>query len=87
MLIPGNKLGDTINTCYIGIFKSSEIKQDTWYIGNVVMKDYYAVFDLTPADDEAGGKADFIQFGIGMKLDGHGLEYQDGAEVNIFYDR
>ena len=34
LLIPGNELGDTRFTCYIGVFRSTEIDQDTWYIGN-----------------------------------------------------
>lgn len=46
------------------------------------MKDYYAVFDLTPAEHDGS----YILFGIGEKVDGHQLEYQEGAEVNVYYD-
>jgi hypothetical protein len=82
LLVPGNELGDTRHTCYIGIFRSREIDEDTWYIGNQAMGDHYAVFDLTPADEE--GK-DYIQFGIAQKVDGHSFQYEQGSSVNIAY--
>jgi len=37
LLIPGKNLGFTLNQCYLGIFASKNIEQDTWYLGNIAM--------------------------------------------------
>jgi hypothetical protein len=34
----------------------------TWYVGNIFMKEYYVVFDMTPKDER---DQDYIQVGIG----------------------
>ena len=51
-------------------------------MGNAIMDDYYAVFDLTPADER---NENFIQFGIAKKVEGHEFEYQLGAISNLNY--
>ena len=83
LLIPGDRLGDTHTKCYLGIFKSTEIDKDTWHMGNAIMDDYYAVFDVTPADER---NQNYIQFGIGKKVANHQFERENGPVENIFYD-
>ena len=50
LMISGTPLGGTANQCYFAIFSSSEIEQDTWYLGNIIMEDHYIVYDATPAE-------------------------------------
>lgn len=52
------------------------------------MDDYYVVFDLTTADhdEEQNTHIDYLQIGIGEKIEGHVLVYEEGAVVDIFYD-
>jgi hypothetical protein len=50
MFISGQELGDTSNTCYLAVFKSQTLQTNTWYVGNVFMRDYYVVYDLTPRE-------------------------------------
>jgi hypothetical protein len=38
------------NTCYLAVFKSQVIATETWFVGNVFMRDYYVVYDMTPKD-------------------------------------
>ena len=83
LLINGDRLGDVHTKCYLGVFKSTEIQKDTWHMGNAIMDDYYAVFDLTPADER---KQDYIQFGIGKKAANHQFEKENGPMQNIVYD-
>lgn len=72
-------MGGLSTQCYLGIFQSKEIEQDTWYLGNILMEDYYVVYDATPADEQG---LDYIQLGLARSVDT--LIYQEGAEVNIF---
>ena len=51
LFISGSKLGDTDLTCYLPIFKASDDNSDTWILGNLIMQDYYVVFDMTPFDE------------------------------------
>jgi len=46
--IEGNQ--DGANTCYLAVFKSQVIATETWFVGNVFMRDYYVVYDMTPKD-------------------------------------
>lgn len=64
-------MGESREKCFIGVFKSTEILQDTWYMGNLIMKEYYAVFDASPADEFG---EHFIQFGIAKKNPIHTFE-------------
>lgn len=52
-------------------------------MGNAIMDDYYAVFDLTPADER---KQNYIQFGIGKKALNHQFDKEQGPMENILYD-
>ena len=50
MFIDGTEIEgpDGANTCYLAVFKSQVIATETWFIGNVFMRDYYVVYDMTP---------------------------------------
>ena len=72
LLVRGDHIGESYKYCYIGVFKSAQIEKDTWHMGNAIMDDYYAVFDLTPADER---NENYIQFGIAKKVEGHEFEY------------
>jgi len=64
MLIQAKDLGDrTSNNCYVGVFRSLNANQETWYLGNLFMNKYYVVYDMTPYDEQ--GK-DYIQVGIAL---------------------
>jgi hypothetical protein len=78
LLVPGNHMGGTSNQCYFAIFESKEIEQDQWYFGNILMEDYYIVYDSTPADERG---EDFVQLGIAKSIDV--LVYEEGAQVNV----
>ena len=48
MLVEGSTFGET-NTCYLAIFPVDNPQIDSvWYVGNVFMKKYYMVYDMTP---------------------------------------
>ena len=57
-LLPGEVIGEPRSTCFIGVFKNENAysfdsnNKDQWVIGNQYMKNYYAVFDATPADEK-----------------------------------
>lgn len=61
LLIPAKNLGDSADHCYVGVFKSTNADQQTWYLGNLFMKKYYVVFDMTPLDEL---NRNYIQVGI-----------------------
>ena len=64
MFISGAELGDDPNHCYLAVFKSQTQQINTWYLGNVFMRDYYVVFDMTPKDTRGDT---FIQVGIAQQ--------------------
>jgi len=63
MFISGTEIeGDAgIDTCYLAVFKSQSIATETWFVGNVFMREQYVVYDMTPKDND--GK-DYIQVGV-----------------------
>ena len=83
MLVKGELIGEDADTCFLAVFKSTEIDQDTWYMGNQVMKKYYAVFDAAAADEKS---QDYITFGIAHKVSNLTFDYEQGAVQNVFYD-
>ena len=80
MLIDGARIGKTAGYCYLAVFKSEEV--DTWYFGNMMMEDYYVVFDATSADEN---NQDYIMFGIAEIVSSGTLSYQSGSLQNVFY--
>lgn len=68
MLIPGSEVGDSDDKCYLAVFGQDEAKQDAWYIGNVILSDYYVVFDMENyALTENNDAPESIQIGIAKK--------------------
>lgn len=61
LLIPAKNLGDSADHCYVGVFRSLRADQQTWYLGNLFMKKYYIVYDMTPYDERG---ENYIQVGI-----------------------
>lgn len=54
MFISGTEIEgdeDGANTCYLAVFKSQVIATETWFLGNVFMRDFYVVYDMTPKDN------------------------------------
>jgi hypothetical protein len=54
--VSGTEFNDVEDSCYIAIFKNTGALNDglapkTWYVGNIFMKEYYVVFDMTPKDE------------------------------------
>lgn len=37
---------DSEGTCYLGVFPQTEGRQDAWYLGNMILAEYYVVFDM-----------------------------------------
>ena len=62
--ISGSEIGQSSNRCYIPIFKNLHGGQDVWYLGNLFMKNYYSVFDVTPYERN---KTDYLHIGLGLK--------------------
>ena len=54
MLINGSELEDPEgdNVCYLAIFQSQTKQDTTWLVGNVFMRDYYVIYDMTPSDEQ-----------------------------------
>jgi hypothetical protein len=50
--IPGNLVGDSVDTCYLPIFKSMYGDQNTWYAGASFMSWFYLSYDMTPFDEQ-----------------------------------
>ena len=39
------------NQCRILVYQSLKGKDDVWYLGNVFMRNYYVVYDMSPLDE------------------------------------
>lgn len=61
LFIPGGQVGLDDNRCILGAFKQTEGRQDAWYLGNIVLADYYIIFDMTPMTEL---QKNFIQVGF-----------------------
>jgi len=49
LMITGNLVGASDDSCYIPIFQSVNTEDDVWYLGNLFMNNYYVVYDQSPA--------------------------------------
>jgi len=58
--------------CVLSVFRQSQGRKDAWYLGNIVLANYYMVFDTTP---QAEYGQDFIQVGF-APLNPTGIDYQ-----------
>ena len=63
LLISGRDLGLNDDNCFLAVFRSKQ-EQKTWYAGNLFMRKYYVVFDMTPHTER---KENYIQVGIGLQ--------------------
>ena len=62
MFIPGSQVGYTDSRCYLPIFQNLHGDQDIWYLGNIFMKKYYTVFDMSPFEQNLN----YLHLGIGL---------------------
>ena len=63
--IPGSEFHGDPNRCYMPIFKNTmKERQDTWYMGNLFMKNHYSVFDMTPFERN---NTSYLHIGLGEK--------------------
>ena len=37
---------EDLDMCYLGVFPQNEGRQDVWYLGNLILAEYYLVFDM-----------------------------------------
>lgn len=73
LFIPGEHVGLSSDRCVLGVFKQADARQDAWYLGNLILGDYYLVFDMTPLTEH---NRDFIQVGF-APMNPAGLRYQE----------
>lgn len=73
LLIPGDQIGGSEggNFCYIGIQKQTHLSKSLWTIGNVILKKYLIVYDMTPFNEL---HKDYIQIGIAPKNPDYDVE-------------
>lgn len=59
--LAGKHINETLgeDTCFIPVFGQKSLV-DQWYLGNIVLSEYYTVFDMTPLDEGD----DFVRVGI-----------------------
>ena len=72
LFIPGDEVGMPADRCVLSVFRQTQGRKDAWYLGNIVLADYYIVFDLTP---QAEYGQDFIQVGF-APMNTAGITYQ-----------
>jgi hypothetical protein len=70
-LVPGEQVGLSAGRCAIAAFKQTQGRQDAWYLGNIILADYYMVFDMTPQSEHGEG---FVQIGF-AQMNPAGLQY------------
>lgn len=82
MLIPGKRVGDIDgnNSCYLPFFVQ-DAYPGVWILGNVILKSYYLVYDMTPWQDK---KSPFNRIGVGLKnpIDLIGANMLDGDDFS-----
>ena len=61
LFIKGEDLDQSSDRCYLSIFGQEHGKQDAWYIGNIILSEFYLVFDMTYYDNRM---TDYLQVGI-----------------------
>ena len=50
LFISSNGIGLEGNQCILGVFQSSQVRGDTYYVGAIGFNDWYFVFDMTQYD-------------------------------------
>jgi len=79
LFIPGDEVGMPADRCVLSVFRQTRGRKDAWYLGNIVLADYYIVFDLTP---QAEYGQDFIQVGF-APINAAGISYQEQPQEVI----
>lgn len=48
-MISGKVFGDTEDKCYLAVMNNNKEQErdNAWFIGNILLQDYYVVFDAT----------------------------------------
>ena len=51
-MISGSAFADNDNRCYLAVMNNNKDleRHNAWYIGNILLQDYYVVFDATSRD-------------------------------------
>jgi hypothetical protein len=62
MLIDGMNFGDGPKVCHLPVVVSDVNKDNTWFMGNLLMVNYYYFLDASPIDEY---DLDYLQVGIG----------------------
>ena len=64
--------------CYFAVFPQTQGRQDAWYLGNLILAEYYLVFDM---DDYFNGRVEnHIQIGFAKKNPA-GITYEKHPET------
>lgn len=66
MYISGIHFGGNADECYIPVFDHRKIKDsdaNMVYVGNLFLKKYYIVYDMSPLEKDL----EYIQVGIGLR--------------------
>lgn len=64
------------DVCYLGVFPQSEGRQDAWYLGNLILAEYYLVFDM---DQYFNGNTGNLRVGFAKKNPA-GINYEEQPE-------
>ena len=65
MYLSGENFGAHDDQCYIPVFDHQRSKddQDRVYVGNMFLKKYYIVFDMSPLENDE----EYLHVGIGLR--------------------
>lgn len=74
LLIPGEQIAanEGEELCFVGIQKQTHLSKSLWTIGNVILKKYMIVYDLTPSNER---HKNYIQVGIAPKNPDYDIEW------------
>lgn len=64
LLVSGEHFGDGNDKCHLAVMKSKNINQNMWFMGNLMIQEYYVFFDATPLDEHG---QHYVQVGIGRQ--------------------
>ncbi len=72
LFIRGEDIDYSSDRCYLSIFGQEQGKQDAWYIGNIILSEFYLVFDMTYYDNRM---TDYLQVGM-APTNPNGLKFE-----------
>ena len=58
LMISGSAFGDEEDTCYLAVMNNNIVneKHNVWYVGNILLQEYYIVFDASARDPNSTHK-------------------------------